>query len=86
MLGSSTCAFAWATLKSWVLDEPFPDGYQPLMLTGSYDGPNDPISWRVTGPSPAFTKDWTRISSPAIGTGGRSLTAGFGLPAFTGML
>src|SRR5215472_3226843 len=84
--GSRTCESACAMRKSSVRDEALPETYQPSMLTGSKFGPKEPMSCNVTGPEPAFTNDWMPSSSPAIGTGGRSLTAGFGFPAVTGML
>src|SRR5215831_8635784 len=72
--------------KSGVRDEALPETYQPLMLTGSKSGPNEPRSCKVTGPAPAFVNDWMPSSSPAMGTGGKSFLVGSGLPAFTGML
>ena len=72
--------------NSSVFPAPLPAGYQPLMPTGSLGGPYEPMSCSVTGPSPAFTNDWMPVSSPAIGTGGKSRFVGSGLPAFTGML
>ena len=84
--GSSAKWLACAMRKSSVRDAALPEAYQPLMLTGSKSGPKEPSSCNVTGPSPAFMKDWMAISSPAMGTGGRSFLLGSGFPAFTGML
>src|SRR5215468_4021046 len=86
MAGSSANALACAMRKSSVRDAALPETYQPSMLTGSKVGPKDPSSCRVTGPSPAFWKDCSAISSPAMGLAGRSFLVGSGFPAFTGML
>src|SRR5215813_9636885 len=86
MDGSSTWALLCEMRNSSAREPAFPDAYQPLMLDGSEGGPNEPISWSVTGPSPAFVKDWIPVSSPAWDDAGKSFLLGSGFPAFTGML
>src|SRR5215469_14565004 len=73
-------------VKSGVSPDAMPVGYHPAMVIGSTCvGPNAPMSWRVTGPGPAFTKAWAPTSSPRRGVVGMALVVGSGEPTEIGI-
>src|SRR5215472_11737896 len=84
--GFITRAWDFARVKSGVSPDAIPVGYQPAMAIGSTNGgPNAPMSWRVTGPEPAFTNAWIPSSSPRRGVVGMTLVVGSGEPTEIGI-